>query len=76
MIRTRPNWPGRIERSLFGITARLRSVPVETSRRLSRKSILPSCEGLVSPVSVTCTGFGVSRELGRLPSNQSRLFRW
>ena len=31
------------------------------------KSILPSCDGLVSPVKVTCTGLGVSRELGRLP---------
>ena len=29
------------------------------SSRLSRKSILPSCDGLVSPVSVTWTGFGV-----------------
>ena len=75
MIRTRPNWPGRIERSLFGMIARLRSVAVETSSRLSRKSILPSCEGFVSPVSVTCTGFAVSRELGRLPSNHSRLLR-
>ena len=58
------------------MTARLRSVPVEMSSRLSRKSILPSCadEGFVSPVSVTCTGFGVSRELGRLPSNHSLLF--
>ena len=34
----------------------------------------PSCDGLVSPVSVTWTGLGVSRELGRLPSNQSLLF--
>ena len=31
-------------------------------------------EGLASPVSDTCTGFGISRELGRLPSYQSRLF--
>src|SRR5947207_2164932 len=55
-----------MEKSLFGITARPRNVPVETSSLLSTKSILPSRDGLVSPVSATCTGLGVSRELGRL----------
>src|SRR5437588_566887 len=65
-----------MERSLFGITARLRSVPVETSSRLSRKSILPACDGLVSPLSVTCTGLAVSRELGlqRLAALVDHLF--
>src|ERR1700722_14589435 len=65
---TRQNWPGRIERSLLGITARPRRVPVEPFIRLSTKSILPSCEASVSPITFPCTGFGVSRELGRLPS--------
>src|SRR6266480_8131942 len=63
--RTRPNCPGKIERSLFGIVARPRNVPVERSSRLSRKFMVPSCEGLASPVSETWTGFGFSRELGR-----------
>ena len=36
---------------------------------------MPSWDGLVSPVSVTATGFGVSRELGRLPSNHSLLLQ-
>lgn len=71
----RANLPGRIDRSVFGTTARPRSVPVAMSRRLSTKSIAPSREGFVSPDSMICTGFGVSRELGRRPSCQSRLPR-
>ena len=68
----RPNMPGVIRYSGFGMMARPRIVPLVWLTTLSTKSIVPGCIQSVSSTSFTSTGVSWSRVDGSSPEAAAR----